>query len=239
MGADDRLATEIETYTREVEAALGPRLVALVLYGSAVTGDWVRGTSDVNTAIVVGDVTLDVLDALAPVVAARRKSGFAVPLVVDREYLDRARDVFPMELDDIRRRHRVLSGMDPFATVAADPAAVRRECEFEARSKLLRLRAYYLLHAQDGGDLAGLMAASAKSFLVLLRHLLQLRGEAVGSGYGDVVVAGERLLGPLAAFRAVLGFRTAPPDPAALRATFGGYLAEVERIVAAVDALGA
>src|SRR5258705_9395802 len=107
---DARLERDLAGFVHDVERALGHALVGVSLYGSAATGDWVRGTSDVNTMLVVRAVTSAVLDALAGPLAAWRKRGFALPLVVDDEFLERACDVFPMELDDARRAHRTLHG---------------------------------------------------------------------------------------------------------------------------------
>src|SRR5262245_40767609 len=107
-GTEQRL----RTFAREIEEALADELVCLVLYGSATGEEWVAGRSDLSTAMVVRRVTAPVLETLAPVVARWRRHGFAVPAVLDDEYLARARDTFPMELADIRRQHRVLAGRD-------------------------------------------------------------------------------------------------------------------------------
>ncbi len=238
---DGRVEADLATFVADVRAALGERLVGIALYGSAAGNDWVAGRSDVNTAIVVSRVALDVLEALARVVPRWRARGFALPLVVDREYLTRARDVFPMELDDIARQHRLLAGEDVFATPPPSRAALRHECEYEARAKLLRLRTLFIAEGGAADAVGALMLDSEKSFLVLLRHLLQLRGTPTGPGYAATLDAGERLLGPLPTMRRLLAHRTreAPLAPDALRAAFGAYLDEVERIVAAIDALDA
>ncbi|HLK10906.1 MAG TPA: hypothetical protein VKW76_05960 [Candidatus Binatia bacterium] len=234
---DRKAEATLAGYARDVRAALGDGLVGLVLYGSAVGEEWVAGRSDLNTAIVVPRITMEVLEALAPVVARWRRRGLAVPLIVDRDWLERARDVFPMELDDIHRRHRVLAGTDPFAALAADPAALRRECEHEARGKLLRLRALFLDAAGRPKALEPLMLGSLKTFLVLLRHLLRLAGREPEHGYAQVLADGEAVVGPLPVMRRLLAHRAGVERlrPAALRAEFGRYLDEVERIVAALD----
>jgi hypothetical protein len=238
---DARLDGDIGAFAREVEAALGPTLVSLALHGSAAGEDWVAGRSDVNTAIVVSRVTLGTLEALAPVFARWRRRGFAPPALFDEEYLARARDVFPMELDDIRRQHRLLAGRDVFTALRLDPAALREECEREARGKLLRLRVLFLEAAGDPAALEALVTESLKSFLIVLRHLVRLRGGPEASAYPTVLAEGERLLGPLPAMRALLAHRdgVARRSNRALRDGFGAYLAEVERIVAGVDALDA
>ena len=238
---DPSVETQIATFAAEMQAALGDRLRCLVVHGSAAGDDWVAGRSDVNTALVLPAVTLDVLEAIAAVVARWRPRGFALPVVMDDEYLARAADTFPMELDDIRRQHRVLAGTDAFAGLTLEPAAIRRECEYEARGKLLRLRALFLETARVPEALEQLMVESLKTFLVVLRHLLRLRGVDAAHGYRAVLAAGERALGPLPTMRRLLDHRAGDRHlrAEALRAEFGAYLAEVERIVAAIDGVDA
>ena len=238
---DARAEQQIAAFTEEMRAALGEEVACLILHGSAAGEDWVTGHSDINTALVVPRVTFAVLQRLAPLVARWRGRGFALPVVMDYEYLRRARDAFPMELDDIRRQHRLLAGADLFADLRLDPAALRRECEREARGKLLRLRALFLEAGRKPAAIEHLMVQSVKSFIVVLRHLLHLRHTDGGYGYAAVLAAGERLVGPLPTLRKLLALRTgeARLSRAALHAEFGPYLDEVERIVEAVDALDA
>jgi hypothetical protein len=144
-----------------------------------------------------------------------------------------------MEFADIRAQHRVLAGRDLFAGLALDRDAIRRECEREARGKLLRLRARFLDAAEHAAALEQLMVESLKSFLIVLRHLLRLRGVDVGQAYPAVLAAGEQLLGPLPEMRRLLAHRAGdrPLDQQTLRTHFAAYLGEVERIGASVDTL--
>lgn len=234
-GLDARAEQHLRDYGTEVTRALGDRCVGVVLYGSAAGVDFVAGRSDLNTVIVVRDAPAAALDALAPVIARWRKHGFALPVVLDEAQVERAAQLFPMELDDIRRQHRLLAGRDPFAPVLADDAALRRECAQEAFGKLLRLRALYLEHRDQPAALAGMMVESVKSFLIVVRHLLQLREQRAPAGYDETLAAGERVVGPLPAMRRVLAARPADA-PHNLDGVAPEYLDEVERLVGAVTA---
>lgn len=234
---DPRCEQDLLAYAREVHAALGDACVGVVLYGSAVGVDWVAGRSDFNTVIVLQRATPERLDALAPVIARWRPKNFALPVVLDREQVADAAQLFPMELDDIKRQHRVLAGDDPFAGIETDEAALRRECAQEAFGKLLRLRAFSLEHAGDAAALARMMTDSVKTFVIVIRHLLRLRGEEVPQAYDTTLANGEAAVGPLPAMRQVLAQRgDASPDRARLHVLGGEYIAEVERVVAAVVA---
>src|SRR5262245_52609890 len=129
---DQRTEQELFTYAGEVRVALGDTCIGVVLYGSAAGVDWVPGRSDLNTAIVLRQVSVAALDALTPVLARWRGKGLALPVILDRAQVDQAALLFPMELDDIKRQHRLLAGVDPFDSVATDDDALRRECAQEA-----------------------------------------------------------------------------------------------------------
>lgn len=230
---DARAEQYLAEYAAEVMQALGDAGVGVVLYGSAAGVDWVAERSDINTVVVVRRAAVAALDALAPVIARWRPRGFALPVVLDQVQVAQAGRLFPMELDDIRRQHRLLAGADPFATVDTDDAALRRECAQEAFGKLLRLRAYYVEHAARPVELAGMMIDSVKSFVTVIRHLTRLRGDAPPHGFEAALAAGEALVGPLPAMRRVLAQR-AVADSAGLSQHAGAYVDEVERLVAAV-----
>ena len=234
---DAKREQDVAAYAEDVRGALGDQCVGVVLYGSAAGSDWVPDRSDVNTAIVLRRASVTALDALAPVIAAWRRRGFALPVVLDHEQVEHARQLFPMELDDITRQHRLLAGTDPFAGMHTDEPALRRECAQEAFGKLLRLRAFYLEHRADAAALARMMSESVKSFLIVVRHLLRLRGEVVPHDYEAVLSAGETIVGALPAMRAVLAHRhAARPDAKQLGDLAGEYVAEVERVASAVTA---
>lgn len=236
---DTKSEADLQAFAEEIRAATGTALVGIVLYGSAAGEDWVEGSSDLNIAIVLETVAVQMLDTLAPIVARWRKRGFSLPLVVDVEYLERARDTFPMEIEDIRRQHRVIAGRDPFLDLEPDEATLRRECEQEAFGKLLRLRTLYLEHAASPRDLEELMLSSLKSFLVLLRHVLRLSGAPAPAPYAAVLLEGEKQLGPLPAMSQLLSRRSGARLGRAARELAHEYVLEVERVVHAVTKLSA
>ena len=87
----------------------------------------------------------------------------------------------------------------------------------------------------------GELVESAKTFLVILRHVIHLRGDEAPHGYADVLAAGERFLGPLPALHRVLAHRSGRTrlGRAEVREEFARYLGDAERIAAAVDTLHA
>jgi hypothetical protein len=66
-----------------------------------------------------------------------------------------------MELDDIRRQHRLLAGVNPFSTLATDDAApAARVRPGGVRQAPPLARPTYVEHAARPADLGGMMVES-------------------------------------------------------------------------------
>jgi predicted nucleotidyltransferase len=233
-----KIEETLAQFTQEVHQLLGEDLVAVALYGSAAGENFVPGASDLNVALVVKEIRFEVLRKLQPRISAWHALGFAVPLLIDREFLQRGRDVFPMEFHDIKEQHRLLWGEDVFRDLEIDDRHLRFQAEHEARSKLLRLRALYLECATDQQRLQALILDSLKTFLVLMRNLLRLRGGDGPQHYTEVLSHFEqRLQCSFPRMHQLLAIRVnAKPWPAEeLSLFFRDYLAEVQQLVAVID----
>lgn len=239
---DARTEKILAQFTQEVRQLLGEELLAIALYGSGVGSNFVAGVSDLNIVLLVKELRFEVLQKLQPYIKAWHRRGFALPLLMDREFLQRSRDVFPMEWHDIKEQHRLLWGEDIFRTLEIDDRHLRFQTEYEARSKLLRLRGLYLECAGDRAALRRLMLDSLKTFLSLMRALLRLRGERGLLTYGEVLERFEHLFAiALPRMRQLLAVRTQQQGwPAETTAdVFRDYLTEVQQLVAIIDHLSA
>src|SRR5215467_4676828 len=92
--------------------AQGDNLTCVVLYGSAVAGDFHSKHSDLNVLSLVDRLDASVLESINPASAWWTRKGHPAPLVFTLEELRRSADVFAIELLDIKRSRRVLFGDD-------------------------------------------------------------------------------------------------------------------------------
>jgi len=234
---DAKTEKAIVQIAEQMRLTFGSELVSLVLYGSAAGEDFAPGRSDLNFAIVLEHVTFAQLKALHAHLPAWRKLGAATPLFLDRRFLERARDVFPAEFLDIKAQHRVLFGEEVFAALSIDPRHLRYQSEHEARGKLLRLRALYAEVGADRKRLEALLLDSVKTFLIIMRNVLRVRGGEGHPQYMSVLDHFERHVGlsfptMRQLLRVKLGLQRAI---GALDDTFAAYLEEVERLVDVID----
>src|SRR5260370_4900889 len=117
-------AMTVEDFGRGVAAALGERLVSLVLYGSAVRGGHVAGRSDVNTLLICDRADESLFQRLERPLGPWLKAGHPAPLVFTHAEWRDAADVFAVEYEDIRVAHRVLAVRDPPVGPTVRPPAV-------------------------------------------------------------------------------------------------------------------
>jgi predicted nucleotidyltransferase len=185
----------IDTIGDAVARALGPRLVALVLYGSAARGTHVPKRSDVNTLLICDAVDPGLFDALAPVVRAWTKAGHPAPLIfTEREWRESA-DAFPIEYEDMREAHRLLAGRDPWVGIRVERADVRRQLEHELKGKLVRLRQEHAASWGEPKRLAEMIVGSARGYFAMLRAVLRVAGRPVPARIEALVNAAAELIG--------------------------------------------
>jgi predicted nucleotidyltransferase len=163
------------------------RLVTAALYGSGAGVDFVAGSSDINLVVVLDEVRPADLRELRAHTKAWRRKGIATPLLLDRRFLQDAADVFPMELHDIQAQHRSLVGDDVFVQLRVRDDHLRFQCEHEARGKLLRLRELYLEIGEDPRWLKELMVESLRSFLIIMRNMIRLKGPSGKPSFTEVL----------------------------------------------------
>ena len=232
----------LDTLGAAVTGALGPRLVALMLYGSAARGTHVPKRSDVNTLLICDAVDGALFDALAPVVRAWTKAGHPAPLILTEREWRESGDAFPIEYEDMREAHRLLAGRDPWPGIRVERDDLRRQLERELMGKLVRLRQAYGALWAEPKRLAEVIVGSAPGFFTMLRALLRLAGKPVPGRPEALVGAAAALVGFAAAELAPL-IRHAEGGPA-LRLEGGArdplvaaYLAAVARTAEYVDGL--
>ncbi|HYC22104.1 MAG TPA: hypothetical protein VEI94_05345 [Candidatus Bathyarchaeia archaeon] len=242
MRLDPKTDERVSAVARALAQALGERVVSIAVYGSAAGDEYAPGFSDVNLLIVLREVSFSDLRLIGATLA--REAGpelrLSTPLVVRPRFLERARDAFPIELHDIRDRHRVLHGADLLAGLEISHEALRRQAEREARGKLLRLRSLVITRPDDR-SLQQALAGAATTFLILMRNLLPPRAGVRPRGVALLdEFARERGL-RLPVLRRLETLRLAHaawPVEHELDELLAGLLGEVESLVQSIDGDG-
>src|SRR5437773_6110391 len=134
----------LEKLVRDLRAAHGDNLAAVVLYGSAAAGDHHELRSDRNLLIALKRISTSDLHVAETAMREWQKLGQQIPVYFTVDELQSAADVFPIEFLQMEKARKVLYGRDPFEFVQISDANLRHQTEYELRIKLIRLRRLYI-----------------------------------------------------------------------------------------------
>ncbi len=213
-------------------------LRSVILYGSAVTGDFVKKRSDYNVLVIAEHLGVKELRALTGVARRWVKAGNPPPLLFTLERLKQSTDVFPIEILDMKAANRVLYGEDVLSRIPVSEDNLSHQVESELKGKLIQLREAYLITGGKPRDVVEVLVRSVASFLVLFRAALRIYQ----------VDAPARKLDALAALARQIPLDAKPFETAeALKegrikvrrvnadALFGDFLKTIETVVDAFD----
>ena len=230
----DRKLTELVSRLKE---AAGKNLESVVLYGSAATGAYRPGSSDLNVLCTL--VTMDVheLQLLAPVVLWwTREEKEPPPLFFLSEELARSTDVFAIESLDVKRAHRVLCGSDPVAHLEIPMNLHRVQVERDLRLLLLRLRQHVLLAGKNEAEYAAVLKKTDSSAVTLLRHTLLAFGQDPSSDPDSLFDQIAAATGANAfAFQNVHAFHEGRAVEKDTFRVYDDYIHALEKVICALD----
>ncbi|MGA8142894.1 MAG: hypothetical protein WB987_03270 [Candidatus Acidiferrales bacterium] len=232
------MEAKLSEIVEKLKSAAGDNLQAVVLYGSAVTGEFVAKHSDLNILCIVKHAAAADLEALHGVAEWWMRERHPAPLVFTYDELQRSADVFSIELFDIKNHHRMLFGEDFFAHLEVPLHLHRLQVERELRTDWLRLRQAIVAAPQTKKAHIGMMLASVSAFCTLFRHALAALGQPMAATKRESVDAMATLTGANpTAFHAILDLREGKRKERQIdiEASLHAYLEFVEVVTNEVD----
>jgi len=228
---------KIQEFVQRIRHAGGPNVESILLFGSAVSGDFHPGLSDLNLFCVLRDSSFPALQALAPAVQWWHGQKQPPPLCMTRHELQRSTDVFTIELLDMVQHHRILFGDDVLQGLDISTNLHRIQVEYELREKLILLRQHLLAESKDA-RLWEVVLHSVPSFATLFRHaLIVLSGDAPARREDAVLELAKRVGFDPSPIQQALDVRERKTNPKNLdvKDLCARYLAAIEKVTAAVD----
>src|SRR5579871_1799828 len=228
----------IDEFVKRAREAGGSNLEGVILFGSAVSGDFHPGHSNLNLLCILRDSSFRALQSMTPVAKWWDKQKQPPPLCMTRQELEHSTDVFTIELLDMQQHHRVLFGDDVLRGLQIPMDLHRVQVEYELREKLILLRQHALLASDNESRLWDLLLRSAPSFGTLFRHALIVLGDGSQSGRREAVEAlATRVEFDASPMLLVLDVRErkAERKNTDVRDLMARYLSAIEKVTAVVD----
>jgi hypothetical protein len=219
----------------------GKDLVSVMVYGSAASGEYKPGKSDINFMVVLSEAGMDGLDRALGVVSNWRKHNVATPLFLTENYIRTSLDVFPVEYLNLKNNYQMIYGKDILDGLIFAPQFVRLQCEREIKGKLLLLREAFLETGGKAKRLRGLAGESLKAFSAIFVGLLYLKGQPLPERKRDITRKMCDMFGmDKVLFDTLFDVgeeRTMPSEQELIR-LFMDYLKQIRKLWMAIDRVG-
>lgn len=164
----------INSFTQEIRAVLEKDLVSIVVTGSCITDDYIPGSSDINSVLVIREIRMASLERLASSGKHFGRKRMHAPLLMTKEYIERSLDVFPVEFLDIKLIHKTVYGEELFSDIPINKSLLRLQCERDLKSKLINLHQGYISCLGAGRALKTLLIEAYPGFFPLFRAMLSI-----------------------------------------------------------------
>jgi hypothetical protein len=169
----DRYKNILQSFIQDLQDIYPVELLSVILYGSAVSGEFVDKHSNLNLLAVLKNTDLEVIKRSSKLI---RKFKMINILFLTEDYVANSIDIFPIEFLDMQENYFVLYGKDVLKYIQVDIRNLRFECEHELKAKLLKLRQAYLLLNNNISALRSLLFMSFTSVLHISRNVLRIKG---------------------------------------------------------------
>jgi predicted nucleotidyltransferase len=169
----------LNTYVKDVKALFADQLEGVLLYGSAVRGEFLPGRSNLNLLLLVSSYDQALLKGYEAIHRRWSKEQIVAPLFLTEAELRSSASVFPLEYLEIQEQHRVLGGRDPFVGFHIEAHRLATEVQQGLMAAVLRLRQRYVEGNATEEAALILLPLSITSLLPLLRGIQRMQGRAV------------------------------------------------------------
>jgi hypothetical protein len=174
--ATETLNLVLDDFVQEAQQAFGSDLHAVILFGSAAEGR-LRPMSDVNLLLCLEQFDAARVDEFRGALRACHSAIRASVMFLLRDELPEAARLFAVKFNDIKARHRVLHGVDPFTDLVIDKAELRRRTREVLLDLSIRLRERYALLSLREEQLVSVIAEAASPLRAAALALLEMRGD--------------------------------------------------------------
>lgn len=231
---------DLRDFVEDLKDTHGENLAAVILYGSAATGEFKEGVSDYDLLVVLNKITPEDLRLAHASIREWQKLGHRPPAYFTVNELKTSSDVFPIEFHQMEKGYVVLFGKDILADVEVSDKNLRHQIEYELRSKLIRLRRLYISVCNSKEQLSELMIRSLSSFVTLFRASLILlkldppvkKEEVIRTVAKHLQIKEEPFLKILEMREDKLRLNL---DEISLNSLFADYICEIESFITKID----
>lgn len=233
----DKVRKDLEEFVTQLVALYREDLVSIMVFGSAVTGDYEEKSSDVNLLVIYSDLNIADLDAVTKLAQKWLKRRRFAPRFLSLRNLTASSRYFQIDLLEMRDAHLKLYGSNPLGATETRPADMAWQLAHEIKRMRMRVKQQFWRAAGDRTAMRRILLARFSSLVHLTRALLHLKGAAPPLSHAEILrlaVQNLKLDAEFAVQMLALKKNEGRPD---LNALFTGLMEAIRTIDEEVDRL--
>lgn len=177
----ERVQSSLDELLSAIEREAAGHLVAVLVHGSAVRGEYKEGASDLDLVVVLSSDPAELLERLGnPLLVARDRARIEA-MILRRDEIVPSADVFPIFYEELATTAFALRGANPFEGLKIADHHKRLRIEQELREARIRLRVAIADAAAGLLRKAGIVERKLKQLRSPLAALASLAGKPVSS----------------------------------------------------------
>ncbi len=185
----------VDKLTSDYRDVFGEKLISVVMYGCAVTHEYIPGSSSINIFLLVTDASMEYFHQCLDVHKYWYRRGVMTPLVMSRDFFETSLDLYPVDYLHIQSNYRVLFGEDVFNTLDIQKEHLRLQCERELKQLSLSMREEYLQAQCRKKVLTALLQDTINRLFPFFKALLVISGRKIPHAGSELISSVEDLFG--------------------------------------------
>jgi predicted nucleotidyltransferase len=176
---NEKTKAAVTEFTARLKNVFAGDLLAIVLYGSAASGSYFDGVSDINVLVILDKCSAAKLSLLGKTAKTLLRKYRVSPFVMTRKEFATAADVFPLEYCDILEANEVVYGNEEIIKITVSKENLRLQLEEKLRGAVGDIRGMLIQAGGKEKPLEKFILGWSSFGAVLFRGLLRLKGKSI------------------------------------------------------------
>jgi hypothetical protein len=227
---------KVASYMEQMLKIHNTDILSIFIYGSACSSDYIKGISDINSAIIFKQMDFSQLKKSLGLIREGLRKKITAPLYLTPEYIKNSCDTFPLEFLEMKENHILIYGEELLKDLDISHSNIRYVCEEQLKGKLIRMRQAYLEVGLHKKAVKALIKESLNSLIPVLRGLLRLKAISPPVSKEEVISLISKNFGVDEDIFLVM-LKDRKKDQRTLEGLFASYLEQIKILSEAADRL--
>ncbi|MEI8012937.1 MAG: hypothetical protein WCI27_10755 [Candidatus Omnitrophota bacterium] len=183
----DKVRVDLNDFVAQLLDFYKGDLLSVILFGSAVTGDFVEKSSDINMLVIYSDLNIANLNTVAGFAKKWFSKRSFAPRFISKRNLTSSAPYFPIDMLEMKDAYVVLYGEDLLKDIVVDPKKLHGQLAYEIKAMRMRIKQQFWSSTGDVVRIKRILLERFTSIIHLSRSLLFLKKKATPVAHRKVM----------------------------------------------------